>query len=115
MLTNNSNSIETDIRQSVHQDSPQPSEESRRCVLLVTTDYPPLAGTNTRRIEAFAKYLPTYGWQPVVLTLAIEDMALIESSWQGDGEIETIRVEKPRAPGNDAPGPRKKTQQNKTV
>lgn len=66
-----------------------------RTVLIVSTDYPPLAGTNTRRLEAFARYLPEYGWQPRVLTLALDDMALIESSWQGDGTVETVRVRTP--------------------
>lgn len=66
-----------------------------RTVLLITTDYPPLAGTNTRRVEAFARYLPAYGWHPVVLTMALEDMPLIESSWQGDDSVETVRVKSP--------------------
>ncbi len=67
----------------------------RKTVLLVTTDYPPLAGTNTRRVESFARYLPEYDWTPLVLTLAIEDMALIESSWVSDGAVETERVRTP--------------------
>lgn len=67
----------------------------RKTVLLVTTDYPPLAGTNTRRMESFARYLPEYDWTPLVLTLAIEDMALIESSWVSDGAVETERVRTP--------------------
>ena len=67
----------------------------KRTVLLLTTDYPPLAGTNTRRVEAFARHLPAYGWQPVVLTLALEDMQRIESSWPGDVSVETIRVKSP--------------------
>lgn len=66
-----------------------------KTVLLVSTDYPPLAGTNTRRLESFARYLPDYGWKPLVLTLAVEDMALIESSWQGDGAVDTVRIKSP--------------------
>ncbi len=64
-------------------------------VLLVSTDYPPLAGTNTRRLESFARFLPEHGWTPLVLTLATQDMALIESAWGGDGSVETFRVPSP--------------------
>lgn len=66
-----------------------------KTVLLVTTDYPPLAGTSTRWGEALARYLPDYGWNPIILTLAVEDMALIESSWKGDGLTQTLRVGMP--------------------
>lgn len=66
-----------------------------RTALLVTTDYPPLVGTNTRRVEGLARHLSEYGWRPVVLTLAIEDMRTIESSWPGDGPVETVRVSSP--------------------
>lgn len=61
-------------------------------ILLITTDYPPLAGTNTRRVDAFARHLPSFGWQPHVLTLAIEDMRLIESGWTEDEARDTTRV-----------------------
>lgn len=39
-----------------------------RRVLLVSYDFPPAAGSGAYRVAKFAKYLPTHGWQPVVLT-----------------------------------------------
>ncbi|UCF20476.1 MAG: hypothetical protein JSU87_03440 [Gemmatimonadota bacterium] len=39
-----------------------------RRVLLVTYDFPPVGGSGVQRISKFAKYLPRFGWQPIVLT-----------------------------------------------
>ncbi len=39
-----------------------------RRVLLVSYDFPPAAGSGTYRVAKFAKYLPEFGWKPVVLT-----------------------------------------------
>ena len=43
-----------------------------RSVLLVTYSYPPLDRSGARRPAALAKYLPNFGWQPIVLTPAVE-------------------------------------------
>ena len=48
-------------------------------VLIVTSDFPPLAGTNTQRVQSFVRHLPAFGWRSTVLTQAIEDMDLIDS------------------------------------
>jgi len=37
-------------------------------VLIVTFDFPPQGGTGAIRVTKFAKYLPEFGWQPIVLT-----------------------------------------------
>jgi len=39
-----------------------------RNVLLVTYSYPPVERTGARRPAAIAKYLPRFGWRPLVLT-----------------------------------------------
>ncbi len=36
-------------------------------VLIVTFDFPPQGGTGAIRVTKFAKYLPEFGWQPVVV------------------------------------------------
>ncbi len=36
-------------------------------VLIVTFDFPPQGGTGAIRMAKFAKYLPQFGWQPVVV------------------------------------------------
>lgn len=42
--------------------------ESQKTVLIVAYYYPPLAGIGTLRSLKLARYLPDYGWTPVVLT-----------------------------------------------
>ncbi len=54
-----------------------PTSMPRR-VVLVATDYPPLAGTNTQRIQSLVRHLPGSGWEPWVVTRAIEDLPLID-------------------------------------
>ncbi len=40
-------------------------------VLMVVFDYPPHAGMGMLRSLKFAKYLPEFGWQPVILTIEV--------------------------------------------
>lgn len=40
-----------------------------RSVLIVTTAFPPTAAVGAHRIVKFCKFLPEFGWRPVVLTL----------------------------------------------
>ncbi len=37
-------------------------------VLMISHHFPPMAGSGANRALAFARYLPNYGWQPVVVT-----------------------------------------------
>lgn len=39
-------------------------------VLILTHDFPPRGGAGVFRITKFARYLPEWGWQPVVVTVA---------------------------------------------
>jgi len=50
-------------------------------VLIITYLFPPLGGVGVQRTIKFVKYLPNYGWQPIVLTVKkpeywIEDPSL---------------------------------------
>lgn len=36
-------------------------------VLIITFDFPPQGGTGAIRVTKFAKYLPEFGWQPIVV------------------------------------------------
>jgi glycosyltransferase involved in cell wall biosynthesis len=40
--------------------------------LLVAHGFPPAGGSGSNRALAFARYLPAFGWRPIVLTPAIE-------------------------------------------
>jgi glycosyltransferase involved in cell wall biosynthesis len=51
-----------------------------RVVLIITDIFPPLAGAGVKRILKFAKFLPEYGWSPVVLTADNESFLPLDSS-----------------------------------
>jgi len=38
-------------------------------VLMITHDYPPIGGPASIRYVQFAKYLPNFGWKPVIITV----------------------------------------------
>ena len=38
-------------------------------VLIVTYYWPPSGGPGVQRVLKFCKYLPEYGWEPVILTV----------------------------------------------
>lgn len=40
-----------------------------RKVLMITYLWPPMEGVGLMRVSKFAKYLPEYGWEPVILTV----------------------------------------------
>lgn len=49
-------------------------------LLIIASDFPPLAGTNTQRVQSFVRHLPRFGWEASVITRSIEDMSLIDAS-----------------------------------
>ncbi len=51
-----------------------------RPLVVIASDFPPLAGTNTQRIQSFVKYLPEFDWTPYVVTRSVDDMLLIDST-----------------------------------
>ncbi len=67
-------------------------------LLLVAYDFPPRGGSGVFRVLKFARYLPSYGWQPVVLTVAdrgpfADERLLAELP----PDLEIIRVGRPGA------------------
>ena len=48
-------------------------------LLIIASDFPPLAGTNTQRIQSFVRHLTKFGWEAIVVTRALEDLTLIDS------------------------------------
>jgi len=56
-------------------------------VLIIAQDYPPTNEIGAIRIAKYAKYLPEYGWQPIVLTGSAEyayKLGQIEDPLNGD-------------------------------
>lgn len=49
-------------------------------VLLITYYWPPAGGPGVQRVLKFAKYLPKYGWEPVVLTVDDGEYPAIDES-----------------------------------
>lgn len=60
--------------------TPAPAE---RHVLFITFGFPPSLEMGARSCAQIARYLPVYGWQPVVLTIKDE---LIEKEYRGSAE-----------------------------
>ncbi len=54
--------------------APSTGGDAPRTVLLVTYYFPPSGGSGVQRMLKFTKYLPHFGWRPVVLTVR-EDAA----------------------------------------
>lgn len=51
-------------------------ESPGRKVLFIASRFPPVASVGAIRVRKFAKYLPQYGWQPVVITGAMRQSAV---------------------------------------
>jgi len=66
-------------------------------VIMLATDFPPLAGTNVQRTQGFVRYLPQQGWVPVVITGAIEDMQKKDTR-QLDGLPQNLDVRRINSP-----------------
>jgi glycosyltransferase involved in cell wall biosynthesis len=57
---------------------------SSRKVLFVSYAFPPTGGAGVQRAVKFVKYLPSYGWKPIVLTAANPSVPVMENDFQGD-------------------------------
>lgn len=43
-------------------------------VLIIAYNFPPMGGGGVIRMQKFCKYLPTYNWQPIVLTSSVSGL-----------------------------------------
>jgi glycosyltransferase involved in cell wall biosynthesis len=59
-------------------------------VLIITYYWPPSGGAGVQRWLKFAKYLPQFGWQPIVYTPENPDFSLQDASLQNDIPKEAI-------------------------
>ncbi|WP_297094254.1 glycosyltransferase family 4 protein [uncultured Draconibacterium sp.] len=53
-------------------------------VLIITYYWPPAGGPGVQRVLKFAKYLPEFGWEPIILTIDNGDFHAIDASLQKD-------------------------------
>lgn len=72
-------------------------------VLVVSYFFPPVGGAGVQRVTKFVKYLPEFGWQPIVLTVENPSVPLFDKSLLADVP-EDVRVYKARTlePGYSA-------------
>ena len=61
-------------------------------VLVVTYYWPPSGGPGVQRILKFCKYLPEFGWEPIVLTVKNGDYPNLDYSLEQEVEDLNIRV-----------------------
>ena len=66
------------------------SGHARKRVLLVTYPFPPTGGAGVQRVTKFVKYLPRYGWDVSVLTVANPSVPLRDDSLLKDIPAETL-------------------------
>lgn len=63
-------------------------------VLIITYYWPPCGGSGVQRWVKFCKYLPLFGWQPVIYTPANPEMTAIDRSLEEDIPSEAIVVKR---------------------
>jgi hypothetical protein len=49
-------------------------------VLIITYYWPPTGGAGVQRVLKLAKYLPQYGWQPIILTVKNPDCPVFDET-----------------------------------
>lgn len=64
-------------------------------ILLITYYWPPSAGSGVQRWLKFAKYLPQFGWQPIVYTPANPDFDITDASLLKDIPPECVVIKEP--------------------
>src|SRR5436190_6008405 len=62
----------------------------RRRVLFVSYLFPPVGGVGVHRVTKFVKYLPQFGWDCSVLTVANPSTPLIDGSLRRDVPVSTV-------------------------
>lgn len=53
-------------------------------VLIITYYWPPAGGPGVQRVLKFAKYLPSFGWQPIILTVKNGEYPAIDETLEKD-------------------------------
>ena len=61
--------------------APTGAERKMRKVLMIAYAFPPMGGSGVQRTLKFAKYLPDFGWEPIILTAS---QALMEQQGETD-------------------------------
>ena len=53
-------------------------------VLMITYYWPPAGGPGAQRVVKFARYLPEFGWEPIVVTVDGGEFPFLDTSLETD-------------------------------
>lgn len=56
----------------------------KKKVLIIAQQFPPVGGIGVHRVTKFVKYLPSFGWQPIVLTISPDFYSISDHSFLKD-------------------------------
>lgn len=71
-----------------------------RTVLIIAPAFPPQGGVGAQRPAKFAKYLPEFGWSPVVLSAPVPPKAPLDTALEAEvSHIPVYRADLTRIPG----------------
>ena len=55
-------------------------------ILVITYYWPPSGGPGVQRVLKYCKYLPKYGWEPIILTVSEGDFPVLDESLGSEAE-----------------------------
>ncbi|MCM1501799.1 MAG: glycosyltransferase [Bacteroidales bacterium] len=64
-------------------------------VLIITYYWPPSGGSGVQRWVKFSKYLPAYGWKPVIYTPANPELLAVDNTLEDEIPASTTVLKKP--------------------
>lgn len=76
-------------RTTMNPPAPRSSQPTRRRVLLVAYSFPPVGGAGVQRPTKWTKYLPQFGWDVTVLTVANPSVPVRDPHLEGEVPSET--------------------------
>lgn len=70
-------------------------KDTKRKVLIITYYWPPSGGAGVQRWLKFAKYLPDYGWEPIIYTPSNPEAPAIDTSLEKDVDKKLRIIRRP--------------------
>ena len=59
-------------------------------ILVITYYWPPSGGPGVQRVLKYCKYLPKYGWEPIILTVSGGDFPVLDESLKS--EVKNLKI-----------------------
>ncbi len=59
-------------------------------VLMISYYWPPSGGPGVQRVLKFCKYLPEFGWDPIILTVKNGDFPVVDRSLNSETNVSDI-------------------------